>query len=297
MKPWMTALAGAVAGAVLTAIAFMVVQREPASTAAASATAGAPGGTAIGAASAASLSASADGESGQDAPGARAAMEAALTAMTHAELQRRTLALTAENRALRDEIRALGGQRASQSPEGGPVKTYDLSPEELATMAQNCELRWDMPSLGERPPTISDDELARLSLSDSERAIVNQKFAASHARLMEEVRRAYGALTGDENAGSMSADAMFAEIMDKMPKQELRAIYQRLARERAGLQPAPADPSALSPVEHLLRLITGEGDALEQALAQELGPELASDLRDLGNGWSSQFRSSHGCPE
>jgi hypothetical protein len=298
MRQWMTGLAGAAAGAVLTASVFLIVGRGPADTASGSGAAtGERGVSAVRSASASPRSSSGDDEPGGNAPGARdrATMEAALDAMTRAELQRRTLALSAENRSLQEKVQALEARLAGQSP--NRKETYDLGPEELANMAQNCELRWDMPSLSHQPPTISDNELARLSLSGAEREIINQKFAASHARLVQEVRRTYLALTGDEDPGSMSADAMFAEIADKISESEIRMIFKRLSHERAGLMRPPADLSSVSPVEQLYRVMTSEGDALEQALGQELGPELASNLRDLNSGWSSKFRSTHGCPQ
>lgn len=297
MRPWMTALAGAAVGAVVTASVLLTVKAGP--TATATGSGGAPDHArtnAVGTASASSLSSSGS-ERGADTPAARerAALEAALEAMTGVELRGRALALASENRQLQERIQALEDELARQGPDR--KETYDLGPEELATMAQNCELRWDMPSLTHQPPTISDGELAKLSLSDAEREIINEKLAASHARLAQAVQRTYHALTGDEDPGSMSAEAMFAEIMDKLPQHEMRVIYQRLSHERAGLVQPPADTSSLSPVEQLFRMMTGEGDALEQALARELGPELASNLRDLNNGWSSKFRSTHGCPE
>lgn len=164
-------------------------------------------------------------------------------------------------------------------------------------MAQACELRWDMPSLTHEPPSLPASDVAQLGLSSHEREIVNQKLAGSHERLVQTVRSTYHALTGDEDPGSMSPEAMYAEILDKVPESELRVIFERLSHERAGLVQKPADPSAESPVEQLFRVLTAEGDALEQSLAQDLGPELASSLRDLHNGWNSKFRSTHGCPQ
>jgi hypothetical protein len=200
--------------------------------------------------------------------------------------------LLATNRALHGQIAQL---KRDASGETGSPRTYDLGAGELERMATTCELRWDIPSLTMKPSTLPDDVVAKLALSGPERTTINRAFAAAHARLVDEVRRTYAALTGDDNPGSMSPEAMYAEIVDKVPESELQTIFQRLAHERAGLVPTPTT-APTSSVENMFRTLTMEGNRLEDELAAALDPQLARSLRDLNGGWSSKFSSSHGCP-
>jgi hypothetical protein len=175
-------------------------------------------------------------------------------------------------------------------------KTYDLSPEKLRELAERCELRWDMPSPLPRPPTVTKQIVETLALTPSERDEVNQIFASKHRELLASIQQAYIKLTGDTQSGSMSHRAMLEEIFDKFPRNEMQATFQALAQERAGLRPAPTDPSTSGPLERLLRGMTGIGDSMEQELSAKLGAERAHALRDVNKGWDSQHRSSYGCP-
>jgi hypothetical protein len=200
--------------------------------------------------------------------------------------------LLATNRALQ----AQNARLERDAGERGAPRAYDLSAGELEQMAATCELRWDIPSLTMNPTTLSDGEVAKLSLTGSERTIIDRAFAEAHARLVGEVRQTYAALTGDDNPGSMSPEAMYAEVVDKVPEGELQVMFQRLARERAGLAPGPTTAS-ISPLERMFRALTTGGDRLENDLAAALDAQLARAVRDLNGGWSSKFGSSYGCPK
>ncbi len=71
-------------------------------------------------------------------------------------------------------------------------------------------------------------------------------------------------------------------------------MLQRLANERAGLAPPPAELSKTSPAERLMRAYVQLGDQTEAALAKRLGPERAAAIR--GDGWGSRSDWS-GCPD
>lgn len=51
-----------------------------------------------------------------------------------------------------------------------------------------------------------------------------------------------------------------------------------------------------SPLERMMRLFAGMGDEFEQALAAQLGPARAPELRLKKGGWGSKTGFSHGCP-
>src|SRR5205085_2215865 len=104
-------------------------------------------------------------------------------------------------------------------------------------------------------------------------------------------------VTGDTAAGSLAPMSMFEEINDKAPEGEIQRVFQRLSRERAGLEMPPADLKGTSAFERLYRMVTTSGDALESAIGKELGPETARAYRDLHDGFGSKSRSSSGCPK
>ncbi len=201
--------------------------------------------------------------------------------------------LSKEKAALVEQVAALKEALARAKSGADDTPFYDPAPAELTKMAERCELRWDTTPLGPNPPSIPTGDLEKLELSESEREVIDRKMAESQARIIAEIRSTYTRVTGDENTGSLAPEAMFAEVRDKTTEAELQRVFQRLARERAGMTP-PAE--ATTPVERLFRALTSEGDRLEQSLATELGAETARNIRALHGGWGDRNRSSQGCP-
>ena len=114
---------------------------------------------------------------------------------------------------------------------------------------------------------------------------------------MKQLRALYIEVTGDpEGVESLSPSAMISEINDKSLRPTIKAVYQRLARERAGLQTPPASAAGQPPVERLMRLLTSSGDRVEKAIGQKIGPDLARRHRELHGGYGSKSRSRYGCP-
>lgn len=209
--------------------------------------------------------------------------------------QLRTLAQ--EKKRLQAQVQGLQAKLQALKYKADETKTYDLEPAQLERMAQRCELRWDIPPLSAKPPMLSEESFQKLQISPAEREVINEKFARSHASLVEDVRAIYREATGDDSAGSMATVAMVDEVRDKTPIEETRRIFRALSHERAGLIQPPASREGLPPTERLFRRLTEEGDRLQAAIAQELGPEVARSTRDLHQGWGSRYRSSHGCPK
>jgi hypothetical protein len=74
--------------------------------------------------------------------------------------------------------------------------------------------------------------------------------------------------------------------------------FVRRTRERAGLQPPPADLAARGLHERWRRTFEDRGNAFEVFLARELGTTRAHELRSATNGWPGDARMmNHGCPE
>jgi hypothetical protein len=175
------------------------------------------------------------------------------------------------------------------------TKTFDLTREELVAMASRCELSWDTPSLNSETPTVPDRTRKELGLNATERAAINRVLAENHQQLATQLRQLYIDVTADRRgADSLSPESLKREIEDKSSRDDLKAVFQRLARERAGLQAPPADLSTSSPLERLYRLLTSMGDRLEQTIGGQIGPDLAHRYREAGPG--NRWRSSYGCP-
>jgi hypothetical protein len=164
-------------------------------------------------------------------------------------------------------------------------------------MAKRCELRWDMPSLGVDVPKVTDSHKKELGLSKTEIDAVNRALADEHRLLAQSLRRLYIEVTGDaKGADSLSPDSMKREIEERSQRDDLKAVFQRLARERARLQAPPAADSDVSALERMFRLVTSSGDRVERVIGGQIGDDLAHRYRELHGGFGHRYRSSYGCP-
>lgn len=211
--------------------------------------------------------------------------------------------LRRENETLRAELVKQRARAAEADELRDAHRSYGLSQAELDRMAERCELRWDtIPYRLGDPPRVPGDDAEAFGLGAAQVAALDTLLAAENTRLVEAIRAAYLEVTGDEPAAvqAVAPNALFSEIEDKTPIDERRRIFKQLAEERA--RGVAVDLSAerlatMTPAERLFRVITSSGDRLEAALAKEVGPEQARQMRDAHNGFGNVHRSSYGCPE
>jgi hypothetical protein len=224
--------------------------------------------------------------------------EARPRAFEQAVLQGELTRLRERNDELERKIAALP---PAEAQERRPLEVLNPSKEELLRRAKTCSVAWDRPWLGpgnEGPPV---SQLQKdLDVSAEEAEIIRASRARLAQRTNDEIRRLFTELTGDTRlAQSLSIPAMKAEINANAPEGEPQRVYQRLAAERAGLQPPPASPVGQSAYERLTRLETGAGDEHERDLAAELGPARARELREKKGGWEGgegRMYRTPGCP-
>jgi hypothetical protein len=210
-----------------------------------------------------------------------------------AALQRRNRELAAEAARLRDKIRSLQPGRDKKPNRDWP---FDLPKETLLAMADRCELVYDMPPLG--GGGMPKDVIDELGLNETEAAAVAKKLEAYRQRMTRALQELYLDATSDEaGTAKLTPRAMRQVILDRTPHDELQRVYQKLARERAGLEAPPRDLAGTSAAERLLRLLAGAGDRFERDLGAEIGPDLARRLREINNGFGSTTRGSPGCPK
>jgi hypothetical protein len=167
-------------------------------------------------------------------------------------------------------------------------------------MADNCEVAYDLPVLGDRDELVDSNLAAAAGLSDDERARINTAYDAIETEAMAELRGLYVELTGvdADAAAALSASALEQEIQNKSTPGEEGAARRRYARERAGLDPLPsaADLAARSPYERLLHVEVELGGRAEAAAAGVIGPDRAQSLRVRdGAGWNHSSHSHGGC--
>jgi hypothetical protein len=303
MLPSKSALTGAAVGAALTAAVFVTVHEgRVALTSPAGATEVAAGERAVMAAGAPTrvLAAPAPSAPGASEPSGSSASPTQGAAPS--SWQEREASYVAELTTLRARVKELEqATRQGTAPGQEPKRDgtwLEPSREELLEMARSCKLRWDEPSLRQRSvnkPT--PEQLKQLNMTEEEAEVLFEVHQAFTTETLAQLRAIYVAATGDEEgARVMSPEAMKQEVFDKSPGDATKLAYQRVSQERAGLAAPPADTSALTPVERLVRFSTGLGDAYERALATKLGATRARELRRLNGGWGERHDSSVGCP-
>ncbi|MSP58890.1 MAG: hypothetical protein EXR72_00860 [Myxococcales bacterium] len=222
---------------------------------------------------------------------------------TREELLGRDRVQRAELAALRTRLERIevehssdGAKRPGETRKPGDSPFFAPTKEELGAMAKNCELKWDMPGIGANPWTLAPERAAELGLAEGERGEFNRVSSEWNARAVAELKKIYVDVTGDAaGAETLNPRVLQEEILDKSPEKEVKLVFQRLSQERAGLVPVQIDPR--SPVERLMRFLTGMGDGFERDLGGAIGPDRARQSREDKNGWGSRHSSSVGCPE
>jgi len=186
---------------------------------------------------------------------------------------------------------ASGAPAAGDIPEPGRP-WHDPSPEKLAAWVADCHVRSDAPDLDRFSPLTEPSKT--LGIAAGELTDYNAAMTEMNKQWKDVVRGLYLEATGDTAAAdTLSIAAMRREIEDKNPPGEHNLILQRVAQERAGLAPPPADLSKTSTLERLMRASFQLGDQTEAALAKRLGADRAQAIR--GDGWGSRSELS-GCP-
>ncbi len=155
-------------------------------------------------------------------------------------------------------------------------------------------MRADAPSFDHYQP-MSPNQRNDRGIEPSEIPTVNAALGEVHQQWRQLLRALYIEATGDvAGADNLSISSMRSELQEKSSPGEHNLLLQRLARERAGLSPPPADLSKVSPYERMMRAFLELGNQAEAALARRLGPERAKEIR--GDAWGSRSDWS-GCPD
>ncbi len=199
-----------------------------------------------------------------------------------ADLVERERAERAQVVTLQARVRELERRAAASgdaAPEQDPrrARFHGFTNAELQAMAQNCEVRFDLPNVRREPFRLSPDLGARQHLSEAEQAKVAAAVDAVSKDVVAHLRTFYLEATGDAaGADTLDPQSLMHEILEKSPPAAVQAARTEIARERAGLPPLPAGTIA----ERYLRFITTVGDSLQSALEPALGAQQAAAVRD-----------------
>jgi hypothetical protein len=119
--------------------------------------------------------------------------------------------------------------------------------------------------------------LAKVGFDADERAALQRVIERLQPGYERQLRALYSELTG-EPGDALEAVTLSMEIIQKSTAADLRDAQHQVSRERAGLTAPPGDGSGTI-VERFLRTGIAAGDAFERALAAELSPLRARELR------------------
>lgn len=175
---------------------------------------------------------------------------------------------------------------------GGEKKFYDLTPQDWAEMAKDCELRMGLPNFGNELHTFQPSDLGEMGIAEALTDDVNRVYKAQNDAYMGKLRALYLEATGDAaGADTLDMRSLATEILEKSGKTSASDARRRIALEHAGQAPT-ADPSTLSVAERYYRMTLAAGEDFEKALGEVVGPDVAHRTRDA---WTGNRSTMSGC--
>ncbi len=124
---------------------------------------------------------------------------------------------------------------------------------------------------------------------------MNDAISRVHTHFNDQLRALYLDATGTE-AGDLSPQAILAELRDKGLPGEAHRVFERIVRERAGLQ-APPPEANWSASERAYRAYASVPEEFQAIVAASLGAERAHELRAESGGWPWDRSQFSGCPD
>jgi hypothetical protein len=211
------------------------------------------------------------------------------------DYQRQLGAIEAQKGAAEKQLADAQRKLAMASSDGAVARTkseYDLSPDDWKELAKNGTVKARYACGDPDSWAPSGETLASLGLPPEDTGPVREAYQQSGARLWAVVRPlCIEALQGNAKMADELGPGTCEGLVTKLARQNEDTTEEtRLAAEvRAGLVPMPTDPKALGNYGAMLYAMSGETKAIEQQLAQTLGPD---DARRLLYGDESNLCSS-----
>jgi hypothetical protein len=169
-------------------------------------------------------------------------------------------------------------RRGSEPRESIAEKYFDLTPDELRTLARRCEFRYALP----RHLTSLDAPSLResLPLDRQQRAAVLRLMEEQRAQYLQALQELYVEVTGEQEiARRLSTKSLQEDLFAKLPGEELREARQRVLDDWAR---GTRDNTrvAHSPAERFVRLLSDASDLFFRNVAEVAGVEIARQIRD-----------------
>jgi len=199
--------------------------------------------------------------------------------------------ITALQARVRDLERKAAAARPTSDRDAGSVvpdsKVHGFTDAELQAMAQNCEIRFDLPHISRDPFQLSPDQGARLHLSDADQKQVSAAVTRASADVLAHLRAFYIEATGDAaGADSLDPGSLMQEILQKAPRDSEVAARAEIARERAGFPSQPTATPRLGDgtVEGLFTGAPGAAERIRGMIRQRRVETLKDGAHEAGKG-------------
>ena len=238
---------------------------------------------------------------------------------THASLRAENEQLRATIASLREETQVA---RPSSRPDdaeptivggcanavGAPgCSTLEPTQEVLEERARCGTVLVDKPKFMTDAGYDLDPELAELvGLDEREQEKIralNEKFTTDYAETLVGLINEANELNGNpgqarlgEETPPWAAIRAFSSVIEGASEDVGKDARRHIAKQRAGLEPAPQDLGKLHPFARYYHLDADLGNAYERALAKTIGEGRAHELRVAQDGWRSKHLQTGECP-
>jgi hypothetical protein len=193
------------------------------------------------------------------------------------DYKRRLEAIETEKSSIATQLAAAQAKLATAANDGQAVaakSSYDLDQNDWKQMAANGEARSRTACADPDSWKVGPKTLNALGLAPQDAQPIEAALAASAKRIWAVVRPlCIQALQGDaamaDKLGQGTCQALVHDVARQ--KEDTDEEVRAVAEMRAGLR--PMDPSALGTFGQVMYAMTGETKAIEQDLAQSIGPD------------------------
>ena len=164
---------------------------------------------------------------------------------------------------------------------GGRRNRGEPTAEDWERMAQLGVVRVRIPCIRDTPWKPSERAIDRLGLSDRDAKAIEEAYAASNKRVLDQVKPLCAKALGSADvADKMGATACIDAIQNSAKRADPKAAkdaLSRVAEVQAGKRTTQAGADSI-PLEQLANVLAGESKTFEADLAKKLGPEEAKRI-------------------
>jgi hypothetical protein len=215
-----------------------------------------------------------------------------------AEYKRRLEAIEAQKVTVEKQLKEAKDRLAASDARPTPVRDeYDLSQDDWKDLAKAGEVKARFPCPDADSWNPSPDALSSLGLAPQDAAPIHDAMQESAERIWAAVRPlCVQALDGNAKVADKLGPSICQRFVLGSPddlSEDTNEEIRKVAAIRAGILPMPSDPGALGLYGQMVYTLSGESKALEQQIAQSLGPDTAHRVVFGPDGESANSCSLH----